>query len=167
MTHISDRAPMDSSLVIFNVDQRRYAVPLSSVERILPADRIRSLRCASRKVFGLVNLSTQSIPVLSLRRHLGLRERKIEPSDRLIVVRCRGRAVALIAEEIEEDLKLPRSGVGLDLISDVDALLDSEEEGHLDRALRRRIRRSKAGRRFEHVAGRRPHRDSGICPAVL
>lgn len=162
MAHIPDRAPVTSSLVIFNVDGRRYAVPLSSVERILPAVRVRSLPCASRKVCGLVHLSTQSIPVLSLRRHLGLRERKIEPSDRLLVVRCRGRAVAIIAEEIEEDLRIPLTGGRLDLISDVDSLLDSEEERHLDRALRQRGRWTKAPRGGDC----RSRRSSGVFSAA-
>jgi hypothetical protein len=153
---------MGSSLVIFNVDQRRYAVPLSSVERILPAERVRSLPCASRKVCGLVNLPSQSIPVLSLRRHLGLRERKIVPSDRLLVVRCRGRAVALVAEEIEEDLRIPATGGGLDLIADVDSLLDSEEEGQLDKALRRWNRRAGAFRRRAQPRGRVSASTSGV-----
>lgn len=181
MNRIPDRAPVDSSLVIFNVDERRYAVPLSSVERILPANRVHSLPCASRKVCGLVSLPSQSIPVLSLRRHLGLRERKIVPSDRLLVVRCRGRAVALIAEEIEDDLKGPRRappsrearGKGLvrlegdlDLIADIDTLLDSEEERQLDQALRRRYRRRQASPRFELRGTRRLHRSSGVFSAA-
>lgn len=183
MTYSSEPALAASSLVIFNVDQRRYAVPLSSVERILPATRVHSLPCASRKVFGMVRLPTQSIPVLSLRRHLGFRERKIVPSDRLLVVRCRGRAVALIAEEIEEDLKVSRTAPasprrqvdgkglvrldgGLDLIADVDSLLDAEEEGQLETALRRRNRRRRPGPRFEYRSARRPHRSSGALSAV-
>lgn len=185
MNPISNPSPVLSSLVIFSVAERRYAVLLSAVERILPASRVRPIRCGSKKVLGLVHLPDQLVPVLSLRTHLGLEPRQIEASDRLLVVRCRGRSVALIAEEIEEDLKLPRGAKarpgrevhgmglvhldgGLDLIADVDRLLDGKEEVQLERALRQRRRRLSgvADPRLEHHTRALSSRESCVHPMV-
>lgn len=166
MTHPSSQAPTQTSLVMFNVAQRRYAVPLTAVERILPARKPKPLRGTSRKILGLVQLPGQSIPVFSLRRHLGLEERRIESTDRLLIVRSGHRTLALVAEEIESDLTWSvrgrggeRSGAavpadclhakglvqvedGLRLIADVGRLLDAKDEFKLDRALRERACRS-------------------------
>lgn len=167
MTQPSTPVPTQTSLVTFNVDQRRYAVPLTAVERILPARQPKPLRGTSRKILGLVQLPGQSIPVFSLRRHLGLEERRIESTDRLLIVRSGHRTLALVAEEIEGDLTrsirergderrgavaAPADGLhakglvqvedGLRLIADVGRLLDAKDEFKLDRALHNRACRS-------------------------
>ena len=158
-----ETTPSFPSLVMFNVAERRCAVPLASIERILPAAKVRRLPRTSRKILGLLELAGRLVPVVSLRRHLGLAERKIEPTDRFLLVRAGRRTLALVAEEVESDLQGPvaqgppctaataqglvRIAGGVHLIAEVDRLLDADDEWKLEQALRQRQSRCGPPRR--------------------
>ena len=55
--------PNVSRLVVFTVEGSRYAVPLSSVERVLPMAAVRPVPGAPRVVLGAINLAGRVVPV--------------------------------------------------------------------------------------------------------
>ena len=143
-------------LVIFALDDQRYALPLHATERVVRMVAISSLPNAPDIILGVVNFQGRVIPVINVRRRFRLREREIALTDQLVVGHTARRPVALVVDAVldviassEQNLIateniLPKveyvEGVvkltdGLILIHDLDKFLSLEEEGSLDQAL--------------------------------
>jgi purine-binding chemotaxis protein CheW len=143
-------------LVPFVLDDRRYALHLEVVERVIPAVEITPLPKAPEIVLGLINLKGRIIAVLDIRRRFRLPHRETELSDHFIIARTSRRTVALpvdsaggvtqvLDEEISEAaailpaLEYVEGAVklknGILLIHDLEKFLSLEEETALDGAL--------------------------------
>ena len=143
-------------LVAFSLEGQGYALPLASVERVLPAVALTPLPEAPAIVLGLLNLGGRVVPVVNIRRRFRLPERGVELADRLIVARTARRTLALLVDTVSgvievapeivtmvEDV-LPglthvrgvvRVSTGLILVHDLETCLSLDEAVALDEAL--------------------------------
>jgi chemotaxis signal transduction protein len=87
-------------LVLCTLDTQRCALPVSRVDRVLPALAIRPLSDAPAAIAGHAVLQGQAVPVLDLRRCLGLPEREIRLDDSLVLARGVGGALAFFADSV-------------------------------------------------------------------
>lgn len=150
-----------SHLVIFVLDDQRYALRLSAVERVVRMVRITPLPEAPTVVPGVIDVAGRIIAVFDVRRRFSLPAREAGLDDRLLIARTARRTVALIADAVtgvrdcpERDIVaaggvVPGAGQiagiatlegdpaqgGLVLIHDLDRFLDLDEERSLDQAL--------------------------------
>ena len=154
----SDPVRQDSvhCLVIFHLENQRYALPLTAVERVLRMVAVSPLPQAPAIVLGVVNYHGQVIPVIDLQRRFGLPTRHYGLSATLLVVRTERRTLALPVDEVlgvqevATDIVSPPAtvcpGIGLLVgivalpdgvlfIHDVDAFLSLDEEAQLGQAL--------------------------------
>jgi purine-binding chemotaxis protein CheW len=143
-------------LVIFTLDDQRYALPLQAVQRVVRMVAITPLPNAPDIILGVINFHGQVIPVINARWRFGLPEREIAVTDQLVVAHTARRPVALVVDTVLDILPnseqkliatehiLPKiayvEGVikradGLILIHDLDTFLSLEEESSLDQAL--------------------------------
>jgi purine-binding chemotaxis protein CheW len=144
-------------LVVFALDERRFALALSSIERAVRVVDVTPLPAAPSTVLGIVNVGGDVVPVYDLRRRFGLAEREIDLGDQLIIGRTARQKVALLvdsvsgvlevaeekiaaAEKILPDIEYVHGVVklqdGLILIHDLDRFLSPEEERILDEAVK-------------------------------
>ena len=144
------------SLIVFTLDNQRYALPMQAADRVVRIVAISSLPKAPDIVLGVVNIQGRVIPVVNMRRRFSLPEREFALSDQLLVAHTATRPVALIADEVLDVMKstarnlvsaekiLPATeyvaGVvkledGLIFIHDLDRFLSLEEGAVLDSAL--------------------------------
>ena len=145
-----------AQLVVFTLDDRRYGLALSAVERAVRMVDVTPLPQAPQIVLGVVNVQGRVVPVVNLRRRFRLPERDFALADQLLIARTARRPVALAAdavtgvleysaqeaagapdivpgiEYVEGVVKLPD---GLVLIHDLDRFLSLEEEAALGRAI--------------------------------
>lgn len=145
-----------SLLVAFTLDQRRYALHLSAVERVVPVVDITPLPKAPDIVLGVVDVRGRIIPAINIRRRFGLPERQLILSDELIIARTSQRTVALLVDGVGGVVSLASGRViaaqkivpgleylegiaklddGMILIHDLDTFLSLEEEHSLEKAL--------------------------------
>lgn len=87
-------------LVVFTLDECRYALPLSAVERAVRMVEITLLPKAPGIVLGVVNLQGRIIPVLNIRQRFRLPERDTGVSDQLLIARTPRRTVALAVDTV-------------------------------------------------------------------
>ena len=71
-----------------------------AVECVFAAVAMTPLADAPPAVVGLVNIHGSVLPVISLRRQLGLPERELRPSDRMLLVRGKTRAAVLLVDAV-------------------------------------------------------------------
>ncbi len=144
------------TIVIFALDQARYALPLECVERAVRMVEVTPLPRTPAIVRGIVNVRGHLVPVIDLRRRFGLPEREARISDHLLIARSATRTLAMIVdamtgvaecdalEVIASTSVVPGSdyvqGIakladGLVLIHDLDSFLSLDEAQSLDQAL--------------------------------
>lgn len=156
----SDAPPAAEQLQLLCVDvaEHRCGLPLENVLEIHPAVQLAPLPDAPDVVLGLLNRRGRALPVIGLRRRLGLPTRSLLASDRLVVLQLPDREVALLVDAAVDilavsatsvDEAVPRSaealrsqGVavlpdGLLVVLDVESFLSSTEAAELDGALER------------------------------
>lgn len=147
---------MENRLVVFALDEQRYALPLSVVERAVRAVEVTPLPKAPDIVCGIVNVQGRVLPVFNIRRRFRLPEREIALTDQFIVAHARRRPVALAADAVSGVLEysgrdaIPARDIlpgieylegvvkledGLVLIHDLERFLALDEESALERAL--------------------------------
>jgi len=143
-------------LLLFYIEGSRYAVPAEAVGEIVRAVAVTGLPGAPSVVDGVIDVRGTIVPLFSLRRRFGLRDRGVEPADQFIVVRTPSRTAALHVDHAEDLIEVDRRAIadpsrqmagtpliggvallddGLALIYDVDTFLSRAESDALDAAM--------------------------------
>jgi len=86
-------------------------VEIGSVESILKLQPVMRMPQAPDWVAGVTDLRGKVLPVVDLRKRLGLEAREADPNSRIIVVRAGGSAVGMIVDGVSEVLTLPDHAV--------------------------------------------------------
>lgn len=104
---------MDSlnKLVVFYLDEQRYALPLSTVEKVFRAVEVILLPGALGMVLGIVNVQGRIIPVVNIRRRFELREREIDLNDQLVIAYTSKRSIAFVADSVSGVIEIPEQEV--------------------------------------------------------
>ena len=94
-------------LVVLRLQGIEHAVPVEDVVEVLRMVAITPLAEAPPWLCGVIDLRGQVIPVVDLRRRLGMPQRAPDLSTPILVVRARGTTVGLVADEVVEVLTVP------------------------------------------------------------
>ncbi len=156
---MKDENKIKNQLVVFTLDEQRYALYLPVVERVVSAVEVTPLPQTPDIVFGIINMQGKVIPVVNIRRRFSLPEREIDLSDQFIIANTSRRTVALVVDTVSGVIESAEGkliisenitpgmeyvdGVikledGLILIHDLDRFLSLEEEKKLDNALKKK-----------------------------
>jgi purine-binding chemotaxis protein CheW len=142
--------------VIFLLDGQRYALPLTTVERVVRAVEVVTLPGAPHLVLGIIDVGGRVLPVISLRRRFSLPDRQIGLTDQFLIANTTLRPVALVIDDVAGVIECESSAVagpeavgpgmepfegvvklddGLVLIHDLTKLLSLDEIRALEAAL--------------------------------
>ena len=148
-----------SHLLVFSLDEQRYALHLPVVDRVVQIVEVTPVPRAPEIVLGVVNVRGRITCVLNIRKRFRLPERETSLSNQLILAHTSKRSVALVvdnvsglvehspqeviaAEKIVPRMEYVEGAVKLEggviLIHDLDRFLSLEEERVLDDALKKR-----------------------------
>jgi len=145
-----------NQFLIFTLNEQRYALYLSVVERIVRTVEVIPLPKCPEIVMGIINVGGVIIPVVNIRKRFRLPEREMELSDHLVIARTPKRVVALVVDAVLGIMELPTQDTvsveevlpgtdhiqgiaklqdGMVLIHDLNGFLGLEEEKALDAAM--------------------------------
>jgi len=96
----TDNSIGDQTIVLFSLDEQRYALYLSAVERIVLTVEITPLPKAPEIVMGIINFHGEIIPIINIRKRFNLPAREIELDDQLIIARTSKRLVGLLVDSV-------------------------------------------------------------------
>lgn len=90
------------SLLVFTLDDNRYALLAENVREVVRAVAIARLPKAPSIIEGVINVRGVLVPVLDIRRRFGLPARPLDPAQHLIVATAGGRTVALRVDRVHD-----------------------------------------------------------------
>lgn len=146
----------NNRLVLFIVEDQKYALPLEVVDRVVRAVEVTPLPDAPPIIAGIFNLQGRPVPVIDLRRRFKLPERPVDVDDHFVVARSStmlvalpvDEAVGLVKEFADEPVpasdvvpELPYvesvvpSGVEMIYVLDIDTVLTDDESETLQQTL--------------------------------
>lgn len=147
---------MTHHLLIFTIDDLRFALPVQSVRETVRAVAITPLAGAPGVVEGVIDVRGTVTPVLDVRARFRLPPRPVSPSDHMVLAEAAGRPVALRVDRVLDVTAVPDEAVvaarpddpatrhlagvarlpdGLVLVNDLDAFLTQGEREALDVAV--------------------------------
>jgi purine-binding chemotaxis protein CheW len=95
------------SLVVFDMGQQSYALPIEPVEQIVEMVTITPIPQENHLVEGVINVRGAMVPVVNLGSALGLGPTRLELHTPIVLVQSRGRSVGLIVDQVRDVLNLP------------------------------------------------------------
>ena len=96
-------------LVSFSLDKEEFGVDISAVHEINRMTEITKLPGSPDFVEGIINLRGKVVPVISLRKRLGMAKKGIDKDSRVIVVELEGNTIGFIVDAVNEVLRIDSS----------------------------------------------------------
>ncbi|GAV22531.1 chemotaxis protein CheW [Carboxydothermus pertinax] len=96
----------EAQIVIFTLNQQQYGVDIAQVFEIIRMTDITKIPNTPYFVEGVINLRGKIIPVIDLRKRLGMPEVERDKATRIIVVDVDGLTVGMIVDSVMEVFRL-------------------------------------------------------------
>ncbi len=139
----------------YTIDDISLGMPLHCVDRVIRAVAVKPIPNPPRNIHKLIDFFGEIIPVINLRRRLGLKETNISSDQIFILITTEIRKLALTADAASGVISFPASGLiqpgkldsgfeatgiyrteeGIILIYDPEKFLTAEEEIQLEAAI--------------------------------
>jgi purine-binding chemotaxis protein CheW len=97
---------LKETLLCFDVDNQRFAVPVSVVERIIRAVAVTHVPDAKDIFYGMMDFHGQVIPVINLRKRFNLTKKPLEVIDRFLIAKTEAKRFALVVDQVEGIIKV-------------------------------------------------------------
>lgn len=87
--------------VCFTVEEKKFALRLEQVERVIHAIEITPIPDATPLVLGIFNLHGKIILTLNIRKRLNLPPKEIDPSQTIIIAHTSKQTLAILVDRVE------------------------------------------------------------------
>ena len=99
------------ALLIYTIEGINLALPSYTVKQVLRMVEVIPLPFASDTLMGLINYYGEIIPVVNMRKVLGLKDREVALEDCIIVARTERRTIGLWVDAIIGIVEYPESSI--------------------------------------------------------
>jgi purine-binding chemotaxis protein CheW len=98
-------------LATFFLGREEYGVDVRLVQEIIRVTEVTQVPRAPEFIKGVINLRGRIIPVVDLKRKLGLGEVEVARQSRIVVVKVKERLIGLLVDGASQVLKVPVSTI--------------------------------------------------------
>jgi purine-binding chemotaxis protein CheW len=103
--------PVLAQLCTFRVGGEDYAIDIMRVREIIPPLPVTPVPRAPAFVEGVIRLRGDVVPVLDVRRRLGLPITPPTRKTKVLIVNVAGRRLGLVVDEVTEVVRIPRDEI--------------------------------------------------------
>lgn len=104
-----ERAADVVQVLTFRLGRERYALPVENVREVRPLTDLTSVPCTPDFVGGVMNLRGNILPLIDIRKLVNVEHEGITDLMSVIVVEISGMEVGIMADEVDEVMRLPLS----------------------------------------------------------
>ncbi len=109
MTDNLQRTANDSKFVTFRLGRQAFGLPVEPVVQIIPMLTITHLPEMGDSVAGVINVRGQAVPVIDMRRHIGLTQAPVLLHTPIILMRMGSAVVGLMVDHMLDVLTVPQA----------------------------------------------------------
>ena len=114
--HFSQTLPLSKEqetleTVILKTDRQLYGLPLKNVVEIIRMVAITPIPEAGRGIEGVINLRGEVVPVLDLRKCLGLEVKPYTLNTHIIITQTDGRNLGLVVDGVAKVADIPKHNI--------------------------------------------------------
>lgn len=102
---------LTNQYLVFTIDEQRYALGLSGVEKVIRAVQFDPLPEGQEMLLGVINMQGQIIPVLNIRKKFYLPHSEMDISDRIVISRTSKTTFAFIVDTVQGVVEIPKEEV--------------------------------------------------------
>jgi purine-binding chemotaxis protein CheW len=100
----------EHQIVSFSLGEE-YGVPIEQVQEIIRIGNITIVPNSPAYMEGVINLRGKVVPVLNLRRKLGLPQTPITKKSRILVIEIKGKLIGALVDSVSHVLKITSESV--------------------------------------------------------
>lgn len=89
-------------LVIFSVENQRFALNLSKVEIVIESVDFQKIPIVADHISGTINYRGEYIPLINMRKLFHLQDREVDLDDHFIIVHAENMKLSLWVDHVEE-----------------------------------------------------------------
>jgi len=90
----------NKSTLVYRIADQYYGLPAENVEQVLQAVAVTEVPNQAKNVMGVINLQGTVLPVIDMKRKIGLDSEDLAPEDRFIVLSNFRLPVAIAVDEV-------------------------------------------------------------------
>ena len=90
------------NMVLFRLEKQTYGIPIEQVQQIIEMVTITPIPQVNHSVTGVINFHGATVPVVNLRKHLGMPEMPPKLHTPIILVKIGGRMIGLLVDEVQD-----------------------------------------------------------------
>jgi len=109
MTTITDDA--FEQLVVMEIDHESFGVDIGAVNTIIRMQEITAIPRTPDFVEGVINLRGSIVPVIDLRKRLGVHVGETTKASRIVVVEAADQVIGMIVDAVAETLRLAHDAI--------------------------------------------------------
>lgn len=106
-----NRTAETMQLVSFRLAQEEYGIEITKVQEIILPGEITRVPRTPDYVKGLINLRSEVIPVVDLRRRFDLPAQETNDETRIMVVNVHGKTLGMIVDAVSEVLRVAKDQI--------------------------------------------------------
>jgi purine-binding chemotaxis protein CheW len=110
-TLTTEAADSAMEVVEFTLAHERYAVASEYVREVYPLDDITPLPCTPSYVLGIINLHSEILSVIDIKRFFDLPEKGLTDLNKVIVLEYEDMVFGIVADVINGVRHIPRAGI--------------------------------------------------------
>lgn len=95
----------------FELDRQKYAFRIEQIQEIVILDQVTPTPQVATCVEGVTNLRGEIIPVVSLRKLMGMSPRPSDGETRTIVVNVSGRRIGCTVDAVSQVIRIPEESI--------------------------------------------------------
>ncbi|MBA4252224.1 MAG: chemotaxis protein CheW [Chlorobiaceae bacterium] len=96
-------------IVSFNIGEEEFGVDILKVQEINRMINITQVPNSPDYISGVINLRGRIIPIIDLRKRLGMQSKQHDKDTRIIVVELEGKTIGFIVDSVREVLRIPKN----------------------------------------------------------
>ncbi len=132
-----------NQLVAFKLGDEEFGVPIQAVQEIVRPPSVTRVPFAPGFIEGIANLRGEILPILSLRKRLGMPYREVDSNTRIVVLKSHKATTGIIVDSVSEVLRVDHQ--------DIDNCVDMEAQSSIDKRFLKSIAKLENGRRLIQV----------------
>lgn len=96
-------------LVSFNIENEEYCVDILYVQEIIRMVEVTRVPNAAEYVVGVINLRGKVLPIIDLRKRIGLSEKEYDKYTRIVVIEIGTKIIGFIVDKVNEVIRINKN----------------------------------------------------------